>query len=148
MKFAEEIKRTKEFQQHLNLIDQVAENMKKDTISKYNEKPCNHDIIIKFYESSYDESCEKPTYQCLCCEEIIYDDMELAGKNIINFTMNEAGKIIVEGQRPLTSYLQYLTKQTQSNNPNYTDEDFVNFLHNQAAKIKVPKGFKPSDVKW
>lgn len=142
------IRRTKKMQHQIEFIEKTAEKTKQETISKYNEKPCNHDIIIKFYESSYHESCEEPTYQCLGCEKIITDDMELTGKNIVNFTMNEAGSIMVDGKRLLISYLQYLAKETQVINPDYTDEDFINLLHNQATKIKVPKDFKPSDVKW
>ena len=115
------------------------ENKKEEIENKYGE--CNHDVIIKFYSNALDKSRHIPSYACLACESIIYDEEEKENKEIFDYTTCENGTLYRGDESCLMSYLRYLINDMHNNNKRYTDDNAINVLRNNPAYEKIPSEF-------
>lgn len=132
---------------------EVLEWLEKITIiaNKYNEEPCNHDIVVKFYGTIKSHNEEKPLYICLGCQEDLTKkakEMEKnPDKNIIDFTsefwhdVSKADDVFKH--YALIDYLRGLAIESSIKMPDYTDADFTCMVNDNVSYIMKNNDFKP-----
>ena len=123
----------------LNALDEYYKTEKNIINNKYDD--CNHDVIIKFYDSALGKHRNEVVYICLACEKVIDDKKELENKEIIDYTACENGTISVGDHQLLILYLRSLVDDMFNNNKDFTDDKALNLLKNNAALKMIPKEY-------
>ena len=147
MDITKNIKRTNEYDNEVRSIEEVCQRAKKIVKERYEEEPCHHNIIVKFYGSLYSYNYDKPNYVCLGCNKKLEGDIDFQDKNIIDLTDKSWPDISsVDGLTNnylIMLYLQELAFEAESKIPNFTDEDFYEMIRCNTAYVNVPKDYHP-----
>lgn len=147
MDITKNIKRTNEYDNEVRSIEEVCRRAKKIVKERYEEEPCHHNIIVKFYGSLYSYNYDKPNYVCLGCNKKLEGDIDFQDKNIIDLTDKSWPDISsVDGLTNnylIMLYLQELAFEAESKIPNFTDEDFYEMIRCNTAYVNVPKDYHP-----
>lgn len=147
MDITKNIKRTNEYDNEVRSIEEVCQRAKKIVKERYEEEPCHHNIIVKFYGSLYSYNYDKPNYVCLGCNKKLEGDIDFQDKNIIDLTDKFWPDISsVDGLTNnylIMLYLQELAFEAESKIPNFTDDDFYEMIRCNTAYVNVPKDYHP-----
>lgn len=147
MDITKNIKRTNEYDNEVRSIEEVCQRAKKIVKERYEEEPCHHNIIVKFYGSLYSYNYDKPNYVCLGCNKKLEGDIDFQDKNIIDLTDKFWPDISsIDGLTNnylIMLYLQELAFEAESKIPNFTDDDFYEMIRCNTAYVNVPKDYHP-----
>lgn len=147
MDITKNIKRTNEYDNEVRSIEDVCQRAKKIVKERYEEEPCHHNIIVKFYGSLYSYNYDKPNYVCLGCNKKLEGDIDFQDKNIIDLTDKFWPDISsIDGLTNnylIILYLQELAFEAESKIPNFTDEDFYEMIRCNTAYVNIPKDYHP-----
>ncbi len=150
MNVIENIKRSKKYDEDILAIRKVYEKAIEITTERYVERPCNHDIVVKFYGTHCSYCDNKPLYICLGCNEDLSKKAEKIEndptKYIIDFTgeywYDVSKKSAEHNHYSLVDYLRNLAIESSAKTPDYTDADFTHMVNENVAYIMKNNTFK------
>lgn len=147
MEITKDINRKRKYDEEINEIENLCTKAKEITKKEYEEKPCLHDIVVKFYGTLYSYNYDKPIYICLGCHE----DLTSKGKEI----ENDPNKYIIDftsqywydvskkhTNYELINYLRNLAIECENKLPGYSDADFVDMVNDNISYIMKNNVFR------
>jgi len=145
-----DILRNKKYNEEVSKITEVYQKAMEITTERYQEEPCKHNIIVKFYGANKSYCEEKPLYICLGCHEDLSKKAEElekdSTKNIIDFT-SEYWYYVYKKKAEfdhyvLVDYLRELAIESSVKIPDYTDTDFTHMVNENVSYIMKNNTFK------
>ena len=146
-----DILRNKKYNEEVSKITGSYQKALKITTERYQEEPCKHNIIVKFFGTicSYSDN-KRPLYICLGCHEDLTKKAEEIEKDSTKYIIDFSGEYWYDVSKrggefnhyALVDYLRELAIEESAKTPDYTDENFVNMVNKDVQKIMEKNNFR------